>query len=238
MAICDALAEELPPGDLRAEVLTTVAVSGPISTDRAVADAEQAVAECTTDEQRARCLLGLSNVTELTDVERGLAIAKEAVVLLGPDGDPALRGWALTAVGACEIFARPSAEPPKVLAEAARLQREHGVVAPDSYLSAGTTLGIAMLLLDWLDDARELLAAEHEVRDSAHRGGEPDPYLLEASASLASGTRGPLERAERGNPDQGPIYSNIKRPPGQRRSSRWTLAHPPACVSCSVPSSR
>jgi DNA-binding CsgD family transcriptional regulator len=165
---CQALVDELPAGDLRADVLTTMAWRGkmPIEDGRAVC--EQAVAECKTVPARARCLLLLSNVVQTNDVERALLLAREALDLL-EDDDPSLRAWAMGSLGAYDVFTHPGGFGLGLLRQASALEREHGSSAPDIYLEASSMLAIALYLHDELDDARELFKGQ---RAKALRAGQ------------------------------------------------------------------
>jgi len=156
-----ALVDQLPAGDLRAEVLTMIAFSGSIGFDRFKLG-EQAVAECETVEARARCLLVLSIMTQLDDVARALRYAHDALELLDDRrGDPALRAYALGIVGEVQGYADPGGRGRELLREAWALQRDHGSAAPYLYLEPATQLGVHLLWCDELDEARELLATQH-----------------------------------------------------------------------------
>jgi len=157
-----ALVEQLPAGELRAQVLTMIAFSGLIALDQAIAMGEQAVAESETIEARARCLLLLSTVVQVDDVARAIRYADAALELLdGYRGDPALRAYALGTVGQLQSYADPGGRGMELLREAWALQRDHGSAAPYPYLEPATQLGIHLLWRDQLDEARELLAGQH-----------------------------------------------------------------------------
>ena len=162
-----ALAKELPPGDMHAEVLTMIAFRGVIPMDQAVMMCEQAVAECESVDARARCLLVLSNALQTNDAEGGLRYAHDALELLKSGGDPKLRAIALGTVGAFQSFADPGGTGIEMLREALALQREHGSAAPDVYLEAATQLGLLLMWRDELDQARELLTSQHAKAISA-----------------------------------------------------------------------
>jgi DNA-binding CsgD family transcriptional regulator len=158
---CRDLLNELPPGELRADLLTTMAWRGKVPVDSAIAMCEQAAAECTTDEGRARCLLLLSNVMQTHDAERARERASEALALLGDGGDLSLRSWALGMLGASQAFTDPAGPGIGHLREASLLEREHGSSAPDVYLEARTQLGLVLMWRDELEEARKLLSAQH-----------------------------------------------------------------------------
>ena len=159
---CAVLLDKLPAGELRADVLTTMAGRGKLPLARALAMCEQAVSECDRAGARARCLLLLSNVVQTHDAERALDCARQALATLGDGGDPSLRAWALGMLGAYNVFGEPAGDGIELLREAAELERERGSQAPDVYLEARTQLGFALMWRDELDEARELLAAQHD----------------------------------------------------------------------------
>ena len=192
------LVEQLPAGDLRAEVLTMLAFSGMIAFDEAIAMGEQAVAECETIEARARCLLLLS-VTQLDDVARALGYAHDALELLnGGRGGPALRAYALGNLGQRQSYADPGGGGRELLREAWALQRDHGSAAPELYLEPATELGVHLLWCDELDEARELLAGQH---DKASGAGQ------ETSASAVASDLAELE-IRAGNLDRARQYAD------------------------------
>jgi hypothetical protein len=136
---CRELLDELRPGDLRASVLTTMAWSGKLRVDDAIAMCEQAVAMCTSGEARAGCLLLFANTVQTYDVERAHDCTRTAVDLLGDRGAPPLRAWALAMRGAFDAFTDPQASLDP-LRRAWALEQEHGSASPDAYLEAGTQL--------------------------------------------------------------------------------------------------
>ncbi|MBV9605440.1 MAG: AAA family ATPase [Solirubrobacterales bacterium] len=154
------LVDELSPGDLRAEVMTTIAYYAARG-EQAVAMCEQAVAESETLDGRARSLLTLSNVLMTLDVKRSLDPARHALALLEAGGDPRLRAVVLGVVGFYEQETDPGGRGIELLRQAVALQREHGSVGLDAYLEPITQLGHALTWLDQLDEARDLLVAQH-----------------------------------------------------------------------------
>ena len=156
-----ALVDELPPGDLRAEVFTTMAFPGLTPIDESIAMCEQAVAGCESVDARARSLLVLSNIAQTKDLERGLQCARDALDVLEDSGDPKLRAVALGTLAAYQSYADPAGPGIELLREAWALQREHGSVAPDPYLEAATQLGLSLMWRDELDEARDLFIAQH-----------------------------------------------------------------------------
>lgn len=184
----EALIAELPPGELRADVLTTVAWRGVIEFDRAAALCEQAAAECETRAARARCLLLFSNVMQGRDGRRALAIAREALELLDDRDDPAVRAWAMTLVGSYEVQVRPDGDGVALLRQALALETQYGSAAPDPYMSAAAVLGLALSLRDEMEEARSLLlAARSAATASGSELGMAGPDLHLAALECRAG---------------------------------------------------
>jgi DNA-binding CsgD family transcriptional regulator len=161
-ALCKSLLHELEPGELRAEVLATIAFNGgQIQED--IAFGEQAVAECETAEARARCLLYLASTITTVSHEQARQCALEANELLDEKSDPALRAWAAAELGMVSNWLDPGGDGLDLLRKGAELERRHGVAAPDIYASATTMLGVVLLVRDELDEARRLLTAQHDT---------------------------------------------------------------------------
>ena len=167
--ICRELVDSLPPGGLRADALTWLGSYGLLSLDENTALCERAVEEAVTHEQRARCLLNLAIVRDLHDLERANQTAAAALELIDPMTDPAMRAWGLSILGRSEYFSRPARELPAALYQALELEREHGTIAPDHYVTAPAILGVGLMMRDRLDEGRELLAS---VRVAARAAGD------------------------------------------------------------------
>jgi len=153
--------DELPPGDLRADALTTMAWRGTIPADQATVMCEQAVAESASPESRARSLLLLSNVVQARDMDRALELARDALKLLDPDREPALSAWAMGTVGNYLTCTDPGSDGLDMLRAGLTLERRHGAIAPGPYLNAGIGLALSLLVRDELDEARGLLETQH-----------------------------------------------------------------------------
>jgi len=158
--LCDALVNELSPGDLRAEALTA-AWQGVVSVDDATAMLERAVEDSVSRESRARCLLLLSEVVQARDLDRARRHANDAVTLLDADGDPRLRAWAMGTLGGFLTRVNPNGNGLDILRAACELEQQHGSAAPTLYLTPTINLALCLLLRDELDEARELLTARY-----------------------------------------------------------------------------
>jgi DNA-binding CsgD family transcriptional regulator len=186
------LLEELRPGDLRARVLTTMAWSGKVPVDEAIAMCEQAIAMCRSEEARAGCLLLFTNTVQTRDAERARDCARTALELLRDRGAPPLRVWALAMLGAFNALTDPTASLGP-LREASALEQQHGTAAPDAYFEAGTQLGIVLLCRDELDEARELLTRQHAKVTLAGREASASTIAMHlAELEIRSGN---LDRA-------------------------------------------
>ena len=127
LELLEAVAAELPPGDLRAQVLSSIAWRGLIKGDHAIAIGEQAVSESQTPSTRARCLLLLSNVVQTQDKPRALALAREAIGLADDLHEPRLRAWALALAGSYEVLIRPDGDAVQLLRDAYAIEAEAGI---------------------------------------------------------------------------------------------------------------
>lgn len=186
------LLEELRPGDLRARVLTTMAWSGKVPVDEAIAMCEQAIAMCRSEEARAGCLLLFTNTVQTYDAQRAHDCARTAVELLRDRGAPHLRAWALAMLGAFNALTDPTASLDP-LRQAWALEQQHGTAAPDAYFEAGTQLGIVLLCRDELDEARELLTRQHAKVTLAGREASASAIAMHlAQLEIRSGN---LDRA-------------------------------------------
>ena len=163
LELLEALVAELPPGDLRAQALITIAWPGIIDLDRAIALGKQAVGESATAGSRAGCLLLLANVVHTRDKAGALELAADALALATEGGAPRLRAWAMAVQGTWEVHIHPDHDGVGILRAALALEIESGTDAPDRYLSARTQLGLALMLRDELEEARALLEAERQA---------------------------------------------------------------------------
>ncbi|HYZ76299.1 MAG TPA: AAA family ATPase [Gaiellaceae bacterium] len=187
------LITELPPGDLRADALTTMACTGTIPLDEAKRLCTQAVAEARTPESRARSLLLYANVAMTSSMERAHELAAEALVALGDGGDPGLRAWALGSLGSYEMFAHPSGEGIRMLREASALEPTDQSAAPLLDFSPTRMLGLALSIRDELDEGRALL--ERQLALAAASGDEHSTASIAMHLTELECKAGRLERA-------------------------------------------
>jgi DNA-binding CsgD family transcriptional regulator/tetratricopeptide (TPR) repeat protein len=150
------LAADCAAGEVRAEALSQLALSGGVDYDQALAMCEQAVAESVTVHSRLRRTAVHAFVVANSDNQRALTMQRAAVAEARAAQDEVALRAVLPDLGFHTALSTPELDGVPLLREAVELERRvPGAV--DAYLSPENRLGIVLVQRNELTEARALL---------------------------------------------------------------------------------
>ena len=187
------VATACPPGDIHAEALAQLANSAPIDYERAVAMAEQAVAESSTVRSRVRHIALRANVLAQSDNQRALAMLRAAAAEARAAGDDVALAAVLPELGFQASLSTPELDGVPLLREAVALEGQIGG-AVDAYMSPENRLGIVLVQRNELTEARTLLRRHMDA--CIARGDERGSCGVAMHLCEAELRAGDLDRAQ------------------------------------------
>lgn len=181
------------PSEIRAEALAQLANNAPIEYERALAMAEQAVAESNTVRSRVRHIALHANVLAQSDNQRALAMLRAAAAEARAAGDEVALAAVLPELGFQTSLSTPELDGVPLLREAVALERRIGG-AVDAYMSPENRLGIVLVQRNELTEARTLLRRHMDA--CIARGDEGGSCGVAMHLCEAELRAGDLDRAQ------------------------------------------